>query len=104
MLRPPKLPGFPVPKHLRAEGRRLFVESSTAYVIEDEHHVAQLTLACEHRDRAEAARVVVDKLGMTYTDRRGVIRARPEVLIQKESTIVCSRLLRELGSGSGGAR
>ena len=96
-MRKPKLPGVAVPSHLQAAGQRLFRATAEAFVIEDEHHRVTLLLACEHRDRAEAARVVVERDGMTYADTRGVVRPRPEVLIQKESTIVCARLLRELG-------
>jgi hypothetical protein len=43
-----------------------------------------------------AAREVLDKDGLTYTDRFGAPRARPEVAIERDSRIAFARLVREL--------
>jgi len=91
------LPALVAPKHLRAAGKRLFERTAETYLLEDEHHRAVLVLACEMRDRSELARAVVEKEGLTYVDKAGLIRPRPEVQVQRESATLCLRALRELG-------
>jgi phage terminase small subunit len=61
------------------------------------HHVRLLTLAAEAWDRAAAAREVVDRDGMTFADRFGQPKPRPEIAIERDSRIGFARLLRELG-------
>lgn len=62
----------------------------------DPHHLRLLQLACEAWDRCEQARKALTDHGMTYTDRFGQPRARPEVAIERDSRIGFTRLLREL--------
>ena len=84
------------PRHLHPETRRWFKQVAENFELEP-HHLHLLTLACEARDRAEAARDTLARLGVTYQDRFGQPRARPEVAIERDSRIGFSRLLRELG-------
>lgn len=62
----------------------------------DPHHLRILTLASEAWDRGQAAREVVDREGMTFIDRFGSPKPRPEVAIERDSRIGFARLLREL--------
>jgi phage terminase small subunit len=63
----------------------------------DSHHVRLLTKACEAWDRSERAREALAKYGMTYEDRFGAPRSRPEVAIERDSRLAFARLVRELG-------
>jgi phage terminase small subunit len=60
------------------------------------HHQRLLQLAAEAWDSAQAARAVIQTEGMTYLDRFGCPKPRPEVAIERDSRIGFARLLREL--------
>ena len=60
-----------------------------------EHHVRLLTLACESWDRAKQAREALNG-SLTYTDRFGCPRLRPEVGVERDSRLSFVRILREL--------
>lgn len=62
----------------------------------DEHHVRLLTLAAEAFDRAVEARKIIESKGLTFRDRFGQVKARPEVAIERDARIAFARLLREL--------
>lgn len=83
------------PKHLRPATRRWWLAVVEDYELED-HHVRLLTLAGESWDRAAAAREAIAAHGITFTDRFGAPRARPEVAIERDSRIAFARLVREL--------
>ena len=84
------------PKHLRADTAAWFSTVVKEYEL-DSHHVRLLTKACEAWDRSEQAREAIAKHGMTYEDRFGAPRARPECAIERESRLAFARLVRELG-------
>lgn len=83
------------PKHLRKNTQKWFESVLDDFDLEP-HHLKLLTLAAEAWDRACAAREVIDKDGLTFTDRFGQPKARPEVGIERDSRIGFARLLREL--------
>ena len=87
---PPRPPG-----HLRPATRRWWTQAVADWTFE-EHHRRLLTLAGEHWDRATAAREALARHGLTFTDRFGTPKPRPEVAIARDSTIIFARLLREL--------
>jgi hypothetical protein len=60
------------------------------------HHTRLLTLAAESWDRCQQAREVLDRDGLTYADRFGAPRARPEVAVERDNKVSFARLLREL--------
>ena len=62
----------------------------------EDHHVRLLTAAAEAWDRCQQARKRLAKNGLTYTDRFGQPRARPEIGIERDSRLAFSRLIREL--------
>jgi phage terminase small subunit len=83
------------PKHLEISTQK-WVKSVLSDFELDEHHHKLLVLAAESWDRAVAARTVIDAEGMTYNDRFGQPKARPEIAIERDSRISFARLLREL--------
>ena len=83
------------PRHLAAATRRWWEQVHADYVLES-HHVRLLTLAGEAWDRGVQAREALKK-GLTYTDRFGCPRARPEIAVERDSRIGFARLVREIG-------
>jgi phage terminase small subunit len=61
----------------------------------ENRHVRLLTLACESWDRATQAREAIAQHGLTYEDRFGSPRKRPEVSVAEAATIAFARLTRE---------
>ena len=84
------------PKGLTAETARWYCEVAVAYSLKS-HHLRLLTLACHAWDRAQAARVALRKEGVSYSDRHGVKRPNPQILIERNSALSFARLMRELG-------
>ena len=84
------------PQHLSKEAKLWFKRVCEDYDLGD-HHVKLLTLACQAWDRGEAARESLYENGMSYDDRFGQPRARPEVAIVRDASIAFARLVRELG-------
>jgi phage terminase small subunit len=87
---PPKAPTY-----LREPTRRWFIDVCTSFVLE-EHHRRLLVLAAESWDRCQQAREALAKHGLTFKDRFGAVRARPEVSIERDAKIAFARMLREL--------
>jgi phage terminase small subunit len=83
------------PRHLRPETRAWWLHHLSEYRLEP-HHVRLLTLAAESWDRCQEARLALEEHGITYEDRFGQPRARPEVAIERDSRVAFARLLREL--------
>lgn len=100
---PPRVPRFKptrvqrwkAPAHLARDTRKWFARVVREYELE-EHHVRLLTASGEVWDRLQQARVIIDKNGLTFLDRFGQSRARPEVAIERDSRLAFARLLREL--------
>lgn len=84
------------PKHLAVATRRWWNSVVSEYCLE-EHHRRLLTLAGESWDRTEAARKAIETHGMTFVDRFGQPRARPEIAIERDSRNAFARMIRELG-------
>lgn len=88
------------PRHLRPATKRWWRDVLDEYDLEA-HDIRLLTLAGEAWDRGQQAREIVDRDGMTFTDRFGQPKARPEVAIERDSRIGFARLLRELSLDIG---
>jgi hypothetical protein len=67
------------------------------------HEEAIFLNACLSFDRAEAARKVLQKEGLTYTDRFGQPRPRPEIAIERDSRLLFAKLVKQLNLGPAGA-
>src|SRR5881296_1034018 len=83
------------PGHLSAASRRWFEEIAGAFELEA-HHRRLLVLAAEAWDRGERARKVLEADGLTFSDKRGNPRPRPENAIARDCAVAFSRLVREL--------
>jgi phage terminase small subunit len=91
-----KTPDDAAPEYLEATTQEWFLSVMANYQMEP-HHVRLLTAACECWDRMQAAREAIREHGLTMTDpKTGVVRARPEINIERDSKIVFMKLLREL--------
>jgi P27 family predicted phage terminase small subunit len=88
--------GPKAPRHLQPATRKWWEAVAAEYQLES-HHERLLSLAAESWDRCQEARKILDAQGMTYADRFGAPRARPEVAIERDSRVAFARLLRELG-------
>ncbi len=86
---------IPVPEHLSETSAAWFRKVCRDYEMQP-HHAHMLRLAAEALDRGEAARQVVERDGMSYEDRNGQPKMRPEALIQRDSAVLFARLCREL--------
>ena len=84
------------PKHLRPATQRWFSEVLEAFEL-DIHHMQLLTKACEAHDRCETARELIAKHGLTFEDRWGNPKARPECNIERDSRRAFASLIREIG-------
>src|SRR3989442_918574 len=91
----PKDAGPKAPPHLESATAAWWVSVVTSWEL-DPHHVRLLTLAGEAFDRAVQARQILDRRGLTFKDRFGQPKPRPEVAIERDSRISFARLLREL--------
>ncbi len=62
-----------------------------------ETDVKLVVLAAEALDRAATARRIIQREGVTYTDRFGAPRAHPAVAIERDARAAFSRLVAQLG-------
>ena len=83
------------PKHLRPATKRWWTAVVEDYSLEP-HHLRLLARAAEAWDRGEEAREAIKTYGLTYTDRFGAPRARPEVAMERDCRTGFARLIREL--------
>ncbi|WP_043754382.1 P27 family phage terminase small subunit [Methylobacterium nodulans] len=83
------------PEHLAEPTKAWWRAVQDAYELEA-HHLRLLQLAAEAWDQCQAAREALAEHGMTFEDRFGAPRARPEVAIERDSRLAFARLIREL--------
>jgi phage terminase small subunit len=92
---PPPEPGPPPPNYLSPEMQAWWRSAVDDYNF-DEHHLHLLEAACGAWDRMVQARAVIALHGLTFLDRHGEPRTRPEVAIERDARIAFARLVREL--------
>src|SRR5215218_3170208 len=66
------------------------------------HHLRLLQAAGEAWDRYRQARSALAEHGLTFTDEKGMVRARPEAAIERDNRIAFARLVRELDLDTDG--
>jgi phage terminase small subunit len=101
--RTPKEASPHAPAHLAGATAAWWLEVVTTWEL-DAHHVRLLTLAAESFDRAVQAREILSRKGITFKDRFGQPKPRPEVAIERDSRTAFARLLRELDLDVDGPR
>ncbi|MBN8242936.1 hypothetical protein JF546_07940 [Nitratireductor aquimarinus] len=84
-----------VPQHLRAATKRFFRALMEDYELAD-FQARTLILACEAFDQANAAREALENGKLTYDDRFGQPKERPEVGILHKASMRYAQLMREL--------
>ena len=90
-----KNPLLTIPRHLSVHMRSWVASILDRYEIE-EQNFSVLICAAEAWDRLQQARKVIQKRGLTYSDRWGAPRMRPECAVERDSRIAHVRCLREL--------
>ena len=65
------------------------------------HHMRLLSMAAECWDQYLKASETIRKLGLTFDDRFGQPKARPEIAIERDCRVGFARLVRELGLDLG---
>jgi phage terminase small subunit len=92
---PPHDPASP-PAHLSEQTKAWWIDIVNRHDIKP-RQFRTLQVAATSWDRAEQARQTLSKHGLTFEDDHGMIRARPEVQIERDSSIRFLRAMRELG-------
>jgi len=83
------------PAHLRAATQKWWSQVVADFELEP-HHLRLLTLAGEAWDRTQQAREALKRHGVTFADRFGQPRGRPEVTIERDSRLAYLKVMREL--------
>jgi phage terminase small subunit len=83
------------PAHLTPETKAWWQAVVGSQDIEP-HQLRTLQCACEAWDRKEQARAALNEHGLSYVDDRGMVRARPEVAVERDSRVAYLRAMREL--------
>jgi phage terminase small subunit len=94
---PPRHPAAP-PNHLSVATKAWWNGIVRRHDLQP-HQFRVLEIAAQSWDRAEQARQTLNKHGLNFDDDRGMIRARPEVAIERDSQIRFLRAIRELNLG-----
>jgi phage terminase small subunit len=84
------------PEHLSVESQRFWLGVTANFDVEPPD-VLILTQACELWDTKERARKVLETEGLTYVDRFGAPRPRPEHKIAHDSKLAFLKCLSALG-------
>ncbi len=84
-----------IPKHVSPTMRRWMNRVMDEWEI-DRAGFKVLLVAAESWDRLQAARKVLTEKGISYVDRFGAPKARPEVAVERDARIAFLRALREL--------
>lgn len=95
MSRPAK-PPIDAPEHLAGDALAFWQTVQRDYGIVDPAGLRLLRLACEAMMTAETARLAIARDGLTFIDRFGAPRPRPESRIQAAAMTVFRSLCREL--------
>jgi P27 family predicted phage terminase small subunit len=85
------------PKHLSTAGRRLFSDLSKNYRINDPAGLKILTTLCEASDRAKSCREVIDREGVTVTDKFGQTKPHPLLAAERDSRAQILQAFKVLG-------
>lgn len=80
-----KRPATAAPRHLTADGKRLWARMRADYQIDDSAGLALLQAACDAFGRAEEARKMISKDGAVLTDRFGQRKAHPACAIERDA-------------------
>ena len=83
-------------ENLQPETKKWLEDLIDTYELE-EADLMMLLVAAETYDRYRQVKSILEKEGLTYLDRFGAPKSRPEVAIERDCRLNFSRLLREAG-------
>lgn len=83
------------PSYLKKPTREWFAQVAADYQFEP-HHLRILEMAAQAWDEFQLARTAVSKHGLTFVDRYGQPRERPEVGTARQARTSFARMIREL--------
>lgn len=86
-----------IPAHLSVKMKKLYEKIIADYDLLEDHHKALLLSACELLDRAEQARLQIEKDGLTTSDRYNTVKIHPCCKLEIDAKNSARLLLRELG-------
>lgn len=86
------------PPHLSRRCKTFWRAVVGAYELEPEH-LEILRRACEASDRVDQARVLLDKEGLTTTDRYGQVKAHPAAAVEIQNRRALAALIAQLRLG-----
>ena len=92
-----------IPRHLKADARRMWQRLQADYVITDGAGLALLQAACEAYQRAQEARLILDKAGAILVDRFGQQKAHPACSVERDARASMVSALRALRLAPGDA-
>jgi hypothetical protein len=84
------------PKSLKRHGMSLFRFITQNFSLET-HHLALLTQACQALDRAESARVRIEREGLVHLDRFGQPKSHVLLPIERDSRAAFFGMMTQLG-------
>ena len=91
------------PEHLSTPTKKWWRQIVAEFDLED-HHLRILRLACEAWDRGQMAREAIETAGgLSYLDRFGAPKLRPEVNVERDARVSFARLVREIGLDAAGS-
>jgi len=85
----------PAPPHLSRRMKEFWASTFSSKKLQP-HQVLILTKALEAYDRAEQARRLLKKNGLTFDDRFGQPRSRPEVAVERDNKALFAKLLQQI--------
>ena len=83
------------PSHLSQRAQGLWRKIVREFLLAP-HQFELLRRACEASDRADEARKLIKREGLTTTDRYGQVKPHPAVNIERDARLALARLLRDL--------
>ncbi len=95
-------PRYEPPGHLSEVAAGWWQRTLTEYPQLNEHGRLLLTGACEAWDRSREAAVILDREGVTLTDRFGQQKIHPAVAVERDSRAQFAKLLTDLELGESG--
>jgi len=85
-----------VPKHLKADGRRLWKRLVDEYVIDDQQGLVLLEVACEALDRQKEASEAIKAHGIVIVTDSGLVKANPAAAIERDARSAMMAALKAL--------
>ena len=84
------------PSHLSKEAQGIYKKLSEEYDISDAGGLEILRAGLEAFDRSQAARVLINKVGLVITDRFGAVKPNPLIACERDARAAYLQALKQL--------